>query len=388
MSLLDEQLQRGINLIREKIQKMASQVERALEKSHQALVEKNGQLAYSVIIRDQSIDDLEKEIDRLCLEFLVRQQPVAKHLRFVFAAININRNLERIGDYAENMARQCLLLRNLSPEVDLGKYGEIEKLAVSMLKDAIRAFVEEDEQLAWDTKAVEHKSDQIRDEIYSTTYRLREDGTIPLETLAPLISFARRFERVADRAENICDEVLHMCTGENVKHMGSEVLRMLFVDQGNACRSQMAEGIANSLKIPHIVFGSAGTTPRSVDPKTVEFLAGKGIDIAAHIAKSVNQIPNYEHYQVIVALSKEAKKVFPAPPTRTIGIDWVIDDPSLIEGSEEEIRAGYESTFEYINEHIRDLVQALGESPSAYRTRRNHQTHRRRTTLAQRLSSV
>ena len=75
------------------------------------------------------------------------------------------------------------------------------------------------------------------------------------------------------------------------------------------------------------------------------------------------QIPNFEHYQVIVAFSKGAKKVFPPPPTRTIGIDWTVDDPSIVEGSEEEIRAAYEATFDYINEHIRDLVQALGEAP-------------------------
>src|SRR5271169_455887 len=97
---LEETLQRDIDLIRRKVVEMAGLGERALKAALQALVERNRQLAYTVILRDQYIDELETELDRLCLEFLARQQPVAGHLRFVFTVIQINRELERIGDYA------------------------------------------------------------------------------------------------------------------------------------------------------------------------------------------------------------------------------------------------------------------------------------------------
>jgi phosphate transport system protein len=80
---------------------MAGLSERALEASLRALVERDRQLAYSVILRDQYLDEMETELNRLCLEFLVRQQPVAGQLRFVFTTIQINKELERIGDYAE-----------------------------------------------------------------------------------------------------------------------------------------------------------------------------------------------------------------------------------------------------------------------------------------------
>ena len=86
----------------------------------QALAESNRQLAYSVIVRDQRIDELEKEIDRLCLEFIVRQQPVAGTLRFAYAAIKINSELERVGDYAESMARQILMLSSDRAQVPSG----------------------------------------------------------------------------------------------------------------------------------------------------------------------------------------------------------------------------------------------------------------------------
>ena len=80
---LEESLQRDINQIRGKVKTMAELVEAGLRDGRKALFEGNGQLAYSVIIRDKKVDELEKEIDRLCLEFLIRQQPAAGHLRFV-----------------------------------------------------------------------------------------------------------------------------------------------------------------------------------------------------------------------------------------------------------------------------------------------------------------
>src|ERR1051326_8310049 len=109
---------------------MAELADRALRDSLQALVDKNLTLAYAVILRDQQIDELEKEVDRLCLEFLVRQQPVAGHLRFVYAAIKINAELERIGDYAESIARQVVNVIHLKPTATFEQFSEIADLSI------------------------------------------------------------------------------------------------------------------------------------------------------------------------------------------------------------------------------------------------------------------
>ena len=124
-SHFEESLQRDMDLIRSKVAEMAGLSERALKASLQALVERNRQLAYSVILRDQYIDELETELNRLCLEFLVRQQPVAGHLRFVFTAIQINKELERIGDYAESIARQVLAVSALEPQPPYAVFIEL-----------------------------------------------------------------------------------------------------------------------------------------------------------------------------------------------------------------------------------------------------------------------
>jgi phosphate transport system protein len=352
-------LQRDIDLIRSKVLEMSTLAEKALRDSLKAVVERNRQAAYSVVLRDQNIDELEKQIDRLCLEFLVRQQPVAGHLRFVYATIKINAELERIGDYAESIARQALKIAHL-PEVPAAKrFEEIANFSIPMLRDAVRAFTDQNADLAKTTMVVEEKVDELRNQINAELLGMRQQERIPLEALTPLMTIARRFERVSDQAKNICEEVLYMCTGEYSKHKGTEVLRVLFVDEDNSCRSQMAEGIANSLGQPRLVFASAGIDPKPIDAATVKFMKEKGIDIARQHSKSVEQIPNLDHYQVIIALGKEAERVFPAPPTKTVSLGWTVEDPSKVTGSPEQVKGAYEASYRFICEHINDLAEAI-----------------------------
>src|SRR5688572_32221492 len=113
----EESLERDIGRIRRTLTEMAKLATDALEACAGALVARNRQTAYTVILRDRRIDELEKELDRLCLEFLIRQQPVARHLRFAYTTIKVNLELERIGDYAESIARQVLKLSNIEVKI-------------------------------------------------------------------------------------------------------------------------------------------------------------------------------------------------------------------------------------------------------------------------------
>ena len=147
---LEESLERDIERIRQQVLEMESLAERALKDCVAALQEGNRQQAYAVILRDQYIDEKEKEIDRLCLEFLVRQQPVGLHLRLAYSTIKINLELERVGDYAESVARQILSLSSFqSPPAPLReRLVEMANLAIPMLHDSIEAFVRQDPTIA------------------------------------------------------------------------------------------------------------------------------------------------------------------------------------------------------------------------------------------------
>ena len=359
---LEASLQQDIQRIRSRVREMAKSVRRALQESSEALFERKGALAYSVILRDQKIDDLEQEVDRLCLEFLVRQQPVAGALRFVYATIKINQELERIGDYAESIARESLILNSLEIDFDYVHFQILSEAAINMLDKAVQAFLEENTDLAWTTIKEDENAKQLRDEINEGLVLLQEQNKLPMDAMTSLMTVARRFERASNQSANICEEALYMCTGKFMKHLGTEVFRVLFVDETNSCTTQIAEAVGNSLQFENFIFSSAGIEPHRIDERTVRYLLDKGIDITNKITKSVEHIPNLEHYHVVIAFRPAARKVFPPPPTRTIGLEWKVKDPSEFEGFEEEIHEAYENTFNYLKKQIQDLVQAfLGE---------------------------
>ena len=359
---LEESMQREVDRIRGKLIEMSVRGEQALRDCVKALLERNRQTAYAVILRDQYIDELEKEVDRLCLEFIVRQQPVAGLLRFAYAAIKINLELERVGDYAESIARQTLKLLDLTASFPIDRIQEIAELSIPMLRDATQAFVNQDAELARKTIETEQVVDILKSKLNHYLIALFREDKLPFEALNPLVMISRRFERVSDQARNICMETLYMCTGEYVKHAGAEAFRVLFIDEHNACRSQMAEAIAISLNQPKFIFTSAGLDSHPIDQRTIGFLKEKNLNVAHLTPKSINQVPNLDHYHVIIGLAPEASKAFSRKPRKLAFLDWSVSDPSQAHGTSEEVNAAYESAYQFIHEHIQDLVGAiLGE---------------------------
>jgi phosphate transport system protein len=356
---LEALLQHDIDLICSRMLEMLALDEEALTRALHAFLKRDRQLAYSVILRDQDVDALDTELDRLCLEFIVRHQPVAGHLRFVYSASKVVNLLERVGDYAESIARQVLLISPLPFEVPTDKFNEIANLAIPMLHNAVRAFVDKNPDLARTTMASEPRVNQVRDSLNADLVEWRQQGRLPLEALPPMITVARRFERVSDQATNICEQALYFATGEYLRHLPSEGFHVLFVDETNGCLSRIAEAAATGMGAGRFSFSSAGLTAGPVDPQTVWFLAEKGVDISHHPPRSVEQVPQLDRLQVIVALCKEAEKAFPQKPTKTLGLEWLVPDPSRARGTPEEVRAQYERTFESLTYHIRDLVQAI-----------------------------
>ena len=96
-----------------------------------------------------------------------------------------------------------------------------------------------------------------------------------------------------------------------------------------------------------------------VDPQTIWFLSEKGVDISPQPSKSVEQIPQFEQVQVVVALTKTAEKVFPQRPTKALTLQWFVPDPSKARGRPEDVRAEYERAYLALSNHVRDLVEAI-----------------------------
>ncbi len=368
---LEQALRQDLDLIRSQVLEMGRLAEGALRTVVRAIVEWNRQWAYAVILRDRFIDAMENGLDERCQKFLIRHQPVAGQLRYVYGVIKINNELERIGDYAKSIARQFLAISSIEPAPPCDELVKIADLSIPVLRNALQAFADQDAELARVTRAKEKGKaiDNLRTQIHGDLVQRHAQGKLHSGALTPLMTIANRFERVADQAGNICEEVVYMCTGEEVRHREEVVLRILFVDERDACRAQMAAAIGNALGLERVEFNSAGVQPGRLDPRTVRFMAEKGIDISQHTPKYLGQIVDLEHCAVIITLGEEARDLN-LPPGNTVNIGWEVEPPYRHSGSEEEIRAVYERTYEYLQTHIHDLVQAIFGEQQAERERR------------------
>ncbi|HVN75945.1 MAG TPA: phosphate signaling complex protein PhoU [Thermoanaerobaculaceae bacterium] len=361
-SHLEAALQRDLEQIGSRVTEMGELTERAVRSAVRALAQRDRQLAYAVILRDQYIDAAEKELDRLCQEFLVRHQPAASLLRFAYATIKINLELERVGDYAESIAREALRLTKTAAPLPLDRLQQIVDVAVPMLHDAIQAFVKQDAELARRTIETDEAVDLLRDRLTADLTSGSRDGSLPFDAMMPLVAVARRLERVSDQARNISMETLYLCTGEYAKHPGSGAIRVLFVDERNACRSVMAEAIGNALAEAGFVFSSAGVAPAPVEPETVRFMAEKGFDVSRSVPHALSEFPNVEHQHVIVLLAPEARRAFPRRPRKSVLLDWTVEDPLAAGADEAAVAVAHERAFTFIEGQIHDLVSAIRDT--------------------------
>jgi protein-tyrosine-phosphatase len=232
-------------------------------------------------------------------------------------------------------------------------------ICIEMIKDASNSFVEENCDIARKNIQAEEAVDLIRTQLNEKIAGLYQERKISFAVFEPLLTIIRRFERVSDQARNISMESLYLCTGEYSRHPNTQTFRILFIDRYNSCLSQIAEAVSNSLNLSKFIFSSAGIEPKPVDNITIDFMKSKGMDISRSAAKSLTQVPHLDYYQVLVALSPEAKSAFPQAPRKVIMLDWSMEDPSLLKADSKESAIAFENAFNSIKTKIKELTGAV-----------------------------
>lgn len=207
--LFDEQLKElNIEMI-----KMAGQVETAIAGAAEALIKNDIFLAKQVMGGDETVDDMEKKIEHLCLKLLLQQQPVATDLRRVSTALKMTTDLERIGDQAVDIAELTLKIG----KTDNVHIPQMAKAVIRMVTDSINAYVNSDEKLANDVMAEDDRVDElfvkIRDELIEMAADSREKGKQVGEQAIDLLMVAKYLERIGDHAVNIAEWVIFSVTG-------------------------------------------------------------------------------------------------------------------------------------------------------------------------------
>lgn len=357
-----ERVEHDLGVIRRRLRHMSELVLKALDDAMSAIANHDRRLAYSVVLLDNRIDMLERNIDTLCQEFLVRHMPVSKQLRFIMATVKVNAELERIGDYAEAIARRAVTLSIVKEQPEREKIFEMARVSFQMLRQAVRAFLDGDDQLAAQVLGNDRQVDGMNSSIFNVLAHPADaagqapDLTVPFVLLGVL----NRIERVADRACNIAEEAIYSARGEVQRHVMRHDVRVLFLDETNQVRGQMAEAIARQLAPVNIIFSSAGIAPgAALDPATVKFMSSKRVDITRQRPKSLADIGKIGDFNIVVTLSPAAAQACPPVPYAAMVLDWDIADPSKTTGTPAEINAAFEAVYRELHTKVEELVDSL-----------------------------
>ena len=195
---------------------MGHLIEESIELAVTALVNQDVEKAKRAIVFDENIDDMEKEIENLCLNLLLCQQPVAKDLRFVSAAMKMVTDMERIGDQAADISEITLLL---AKEPYIKELSNIKKMAVEttdMVMKSIEAYIENNSKKARDVIAQDDVVDALFQDTKTELITLINENIENGEQAADFLMIAKYFERIGDHATNIAEWVIFSIEGEMV----------------------------------------------------------------------------------------------------------------------------------------------------------------------------
>ena len=215
---MESRFHQELEELRMMILQMAALTERALQKSLQALLNRNTQLADEVVGGDQEINLLEVAVDRQSLRLLALDQPMARDLRFIVGCMRIAVDLERVGDQAVNIAERAQFLSTRPPLPANPAMEQLGEVALDMFKTVLQAFVNDNSDQAREVCQMDDTADELNVRILKDLLEYMGQDVPAVERSVQTIIAARCLERVADQATNIAESVIFISKGVNIKH--------------------------------------------------------------------------------------------------------------------------------------------------------------------------
>lgn len=201
----DEQL----NLLNQEMVQMGMMIEENIQTSIEALVRHNVDMAKEIVQKDVAVDQKQKKIESICFDLLIQQQPVAKDLRTITAAMKMVTDMERIGDHAADISEITAILNNVQDARNMETIIQMASEALYMLMQSIDAYVKKDIELA--NKVIDHDDvvdrlfDQVKEEIIDQIKRDKDEGEYEID----MLMIAKYLERIGDHATNIAEWVIY-----------------------------------------------------------------------------------------------------------------------------------------------------------------------------------
>jgi phosphate transport system protein len=205
-----------IDRLRALISQMGGLAEHAIGEAMRCLMQRDTEGAQRVVENDQKLDVLEIETERRAVQLIALRAPMAADLRDVIAALKISGVVERIGDYAKNIAKRVPLLENAAKIEPLSLLPEMARIATGMVHDVLDAFIERDADTALRVCERDQAVDDFYDSIFRTLLTHMMENPQNIGQSAHLLFVAKNLERVGDHATNIAEMVYFAATGEHM----------------------------------------------------------------------------------------------------------------------------------------------------------------------------
>jgi len=210
-------LQNEIEKIKKELLSLGAMVEDRLQQAMHAIKTTDAQLARKIIDTDFEIDQREIEVEEECLKILALYQPVATDLRFLVAVIKINNDLERIADYAANIARRFETSSH-DPYKFKYDYTAMANQASKMLKLSLDALVRWNVDMAYDVRDMDKEVNLMRNDAYDSMKRDIQKHPEMVSEIINMYLISRHLERIGDHSTNIAEEVIYLIEGEIIRH--------------------------------------------------------------------------------------------------------------------------------------------------------------------------
>lgn len=202
---------------------MGSIVEEMVNKSVQALMQRDDSLAKEVKADDKKVDEMQLKIDDICLTLIALRQPTAGDLRVIASTMKINNDLERMGDQAVNIAQSAL---QANKEAPLKAFEDLPLLAEAvqkMLHTVLDAFVNRDAEMAQNVCRSDDQVDDLYHKIFSELLELMKENVDNVSRALHLLLLARNLERIGDYATNIAEDIIYLVKGIDIRHQAEHL---------------------------------------------------------------------------------------------------------------------------------------------------------------------
>jgi len=205
-----------LDRLRALISQMGGIAEHAIRESLRCLVQRDLDGAAKIVEDDKKLDALEIETEKRVVQLIALRAPMAGDLRDVVAALKISSVVERIGDYAKNIAKRIPLLEDAHNIEPISLMPEMARIATEMVHDVLNAFVERDAEAAVRVVGRDRAVDDFYNSIFRALLTFMMENPANISESTHLLFIAKNIERVGDHATNIAEMVYYAATGEHL----------------------------------------------------------------------------------------------------------------------------------------------------------------------------